>query len=38
MKEAIEKWKEIGEAIYKSGINPEDLNRALLFLIGEGEE
>ena len=38
MERMIERWKEIAEAMYKSGIDPEDLNRALLFLIGEGEE
>jgi len=38
MVEGEGKWKEIAEAIYKSGIDPEDLNRALLFLIGEDEE
>ena len=34
----MERMIEIGEAIYKSGIDPEDLNRALLFLIGEDKE
>ena len=34
----MERWKEIAEAMYKSGIDPKDLNRALLFLIGEDEE